>query len=362
MKRSAVLIALLALAPPGRVVAASPPDYVATFAQEATGCCGPPIVSIVQHNGRFRSDEVRKDVVVSDYDAPGQFTRVLVARLRSGALLSLQLDWASMPGTPALADRTPTAEHRTFMSETCRVWETSQAGFVQRGCTTADGIDLWRKDGTVRELTVTQLARRHVPASAVTPPLHLLDPRLWVSRGQRAQPADSEGAEVILTPDDFLRGPLVVRRSGAWLSVQQGRPASVDYTFTLSNSVERLSYLFYRTEKGAGHLSIGKARPGAEDEGGVPPAWIEGPGDETVLGEACRWVNPTPNIVTSEGGVRECRTRDGLPLKVSLGRRGGFTEYTAVTLHRGKVPLADVMPPPGQAALSTWGLPHPVGR
>jgi hypothetical protein len=362
MKRSAALIALLALAPPGRVVAASPPDYVATFAQEASGCCGPPIVSIVQHKGRFRSDVVSKDVVLSDYDAPGQFTRVLVARLRSGALYSLHLDWANIPETPALADRTPTAEHRTFMGEACRVWEASQARFVQRGCTTADGIDLWRKDGTVRELTVTQLTRRHVPASAVTPPLHLLDPRVWVSRGQRAQPTDSEGAEVVLRPDDFRRGPLIVRRSGAWLSVQQGRPASVDYTFTLSNSVERLSYSFYRTEKGAGHLSIQKARPGDEDEAGAPPAWIDGPGDETVLGEACRWVNPTPNIVTSESGIRECRTRDGLPLKVFLRRRGSETEYTAVTLHRGKVPLADVMPPPGPAGLSAWGLPHPVAR
>jgi hypothetical protein len=53
----------------------------------------------------------------------------------------------------------------------------------------------------------------------------------------------------------------------------------------------------------------------------------------------------------------ECRTPDGIPLRIWFWSRGGAASYSATRLSRHPIEFFEVMPPPELLERSRWRLP-----
>jgi hypothetical protein len=76
---------------------------------------------------------------------------------------------------------------------------------------------------------------------------------------------------------------------------------------------------------------------------------------ETLLGERCTWLDMSPGMMDAER--HECRTRDGIPLRIWFWSRGGAASYSAIRLSRRPIEVFEVMPPPELLERSRWQLP-----
>jgi hypothetical protein len=204
-----------------------------------------------------------------------------------------------------------------------------------------------------------RVERRSVDAEEVRPPDDLLSLEQWFgATGFARDPAPAEQM-------DF---ELVLARDGA----PTGAAMSV-----------RSRYPWYHEDRyDSGqlrHLSIRrKDRPTTLDVyvGGRAPdrlTMVNGPFDEqtqvpdlvpvplpeppeTLLGEPCIWMDRSPGMM--DAGRHECRTRDGIPLRIKFWSRGWYEGYSATRLSRRPIEFAEVMPPPELLDRSRWRLPQ----
>ena len=79
-----------------------------------------------------------------------------------------------------------------------------------------------------------------------------------------------------------------------------------------------------------------------------------------ILGETCQWWDVSP--YTADGGQVECRTADGIALQILYIRRSDAKTSTAVRLARRPVRLSEILPGPGIASPTAWGLADTVVR
>jgi len=252
-----------------------------------------------------------------------------------------------------------TGEAGAFSGESCRWWEVyrglsdGQPTFRRQACVTGDGIEVGSRtlgrDGEAwpsSSASATGLIRRPVERDEVQPVLPHRD--VWLGEALAAPARSSTGnfAVLLATPDGARK--MVIRRRGSWRGVQERNQNG-----SMSFSAHAEGGLAVAAVIGPDGQPTSLAYRQQPNTGQQAPAPVDAPG-ETVLGLSCGWWDVAPGV--SDGGRQECRTRDGLPLKVRIYNRFGFTELVAVRLDRNPGSVEDVMPPAPLLDLANWGV------
>lgn len=252
------------------------------------------------------------------------------------------------------------AVRRTFAGEDCTVWvvSTSTVGFgsPQESCVTADGVELARNygDSGVGHYEATRIERRSPPVSAMRPPFERLALRGWLSRSElRAGSEQASNAEIALSSSDRwgdTSARMIMRRIGSFTHIDrtEGSYRRVE----VSNYDLDFHYGLHFRDGQASLLLIQRLTGMTR----AAPASLPRPG-ETVLGERCEWFNADGAVVVTNSPTSECRTADGLPLKIVETRhRIGTLAWTAVALRRGPLSPERLEPPAEYQRPSAWGL------
>lgn len=239
--------------------------------------------------------------------------------------------------------RTRTRERDTALGETCSIWRAElddpppRDREIVEGCTTRDGVDLWRRmimpEGDLHgyhSVRATSVERRPVSVAEAHPPRELLDATAW--RDGPAEAGETPNNEVRLDGMDEaagLYGEMIIRRRAGWTYRSTvGRVISLEYDFGgpfysyAISSDGRLSHLFI-SRSDRPNASLNRS--------------------ETVLGETCTWFG-------ADLRNAECRTRDGAILAVRHSAAEHTAHWTATSVRRGGVAGADMQPPPEAAA------------
>jgi hypothetical protein len=282
----------------------------------------------------------------------GQAATFELGRFEDGrwAYLSVMDDPLSAPPPKAL--RAFTGETQTLLGERCRVWRLARGtpqgfAFVRSGCVTADGVELWRRQGNIDAVFARKVSREPVPAGAVRVPTEALDLAAWATP---AKPARHSGDYEVVLEAGPSEGPReTARRSGAWTSTLLELPG-LGSTLNVTNIEQGLGLQYSRHGDGTRSLSLYRRRGLV----GGDKVRLGGRGDETILGARCQWWDMMPGV--EDAGRTECRTADGVALKVERITRGQVTTLTAVRFARGRQPLAKVMPGRDIASPSAWGF------
>lgn len=239
--------------------------------------------------------------------------------------------------------RTQTRERDTALGETCSIWRAElddpppRDREIVEGCTTRDGIDLWRRmilpEGDLHgyhSVRATSVERRPVSVAEAHPPRELLDANAW--REGPAEAGETRNNEVRLEGMDVaagLHGEMIIRRRAGWTYISTAnRAISLEYDFG--------GPFFSYTIGSDGRLS--RLIISRSD---TPRASLNR--SETVLGETCTWFG-------ADLSNAECRTRDGAILAVRYSAGEHTAHWTATSVRRGGVAEADMLPPPEAAA------------
>jgi hypothetical protein len=350
----------------GAFVPAHGPDFVATYvAKRGWGPPGDDTETVSRSGGWVRIDRIENQHASTLYVGVSVPVSVSLARDETGGYLGLQINAAAYDSSPAIKyDSFRTGAVETVLGERCEVWniyrvptaERGASGFARTGCVNADGVELWRRTvggyGEMSSARALRVERRPVGARAVHPPRDLLDLRAW-GVADVAGPRKQPDFEVVFGSDFGInRRPMIIRRRLPWI-YEDTWDARVVRTVS-SRRLDGLTSLAASVDadgKPKG-LSIQRRNgPNPEPPGNAPATGKS----ETVLGERCAWVNTTPN--TYDYTRLECRTDDGVPLRIRIESRGGSYGYTATRLRRRPLRLAEVLPPAHMLKPGFWGLP-----
>ena len=318
----------------------APPDYLMVETQ--VGGRGPTQI-IRQHGGwkRIETEDVKsRGRWYETTDGRASISVIWGADGRPTMLLG---SLKSRFDAQILAARHTTGETRVVAGERCRVWRSEYRyrfnpdPIRESGCTTADGITLWRGYEHGSEWIATRLERRHVAPADVAPPIQWLDPTSWMDRPDAT--AVNPGFQVILRPiaERSGKGRWIVERSGPWTSTRTRDEARAMRHDTLTDESRRFAFT-YTSDRGGQSVSLQRR---SSDQPPFSPAAEHAShlADQRVLGEGCSWWVPNRDM---EDVVYECRTADGAPLKTRNEWDGDG--YIAMDFRRGPVPLARLLP------------------
>lgn len=225
--------------------------------------------------------------------------------------------------------------------------------FVQSGCRPSD-----------QQLTRWDPARqRMIPAADIkskplfVSPAALLDLHAWapaaafVDGPSRSAAGDYE--VVLKSPGSGPQRSRVVIRSGAWQ-----RTEDVDWQGRQSLTIQNLDIgisLSIRRNAQTRTLAIRGPSPIFPPPPPFTPPRVHSQQDAQVLGETCSWWDLMPGVY--DAGLWECRAPDGAPLaQRHFGRGGPGDDIFAVEVHRGRVPLARVLPSKAEVSAKLFGL------
>jgi hypothetical protein len=340
------------------------PDFVATYVvKRGWGPPGDDTQTVSRSGGWIRIDKVENHAASTVYAGVGVPVSVSLARDEAGRYLGLQIDPEAYDSSPGIQyDSSKTGAVETALGERCEVWNVYRApadrgmgGWARTGCVTADGVELWRKTvgryGEMSSARAFSVKRRPIGARAVHPPGDLLDLRAWGV-------ADVAGAggrpdfEVVLAVDPGSNRPaMTIRRHAPWIYEDAS-----DFRGVRTVSSRRLDGLMWisASVQADGRPKMFSIRRNTSNPAPLENAPATGR-SETVLGERCAWVNTTPNM--QDYGRLECRTDDGVPLRIRIESRGSSYGYIATQVRRRPVALAEVVPPGDMLKPEFWGLP-----
>jgi hypothetical protein len=343
------------------------PDFVATF--KVKRGWGPPgdddeIVTRARDWVRLDNREIGR--ASTDYVALDHLTHVGLGRDATGRYASLQIDGPGRQVAPGIDyDSVRTGAVETALGETCEIWDVYRqpkdrfnTGFRHLSCVTADGVELWRrttsKFGVMSSAVATGITRRPVSRAEVAPPADLLDLKVWGLDEGPASPANGPDYEVTLASEGMSTPrPATLRRHGLWR--YEDLPHLNGSRMVFSRRLDGAWSLSVTTDPaGQPAMLMLQHRPSQEGSA-VEPVAIGRP-PETVLGEPCAWVNTTPGV--TDYGRDECRTRDGVPLRIVITQRGSGYGFIATQVRRGPLKLAQVLPAPNLLDGGLWGLPR----
>jgi hypothetical protein len=264
-----------------------------------------------------------------------------------------------------------TGETDVVLGEPCEVWniyrsrpnETGRGGFARLGCVTPDGIELWRRTvGTAGDIRssaeAVHVERRSVEIGEVRPPNDLLNLERWFGVGAAARdavPADKPDFELVLAHDgNSGEAAITVRRRHPWHyddRYDEGGPRRVSV-----RREDRVTWLQIDVGPPGSdqRLSMSNRPSDARDQLWDPPVPLPSKPPQTLLGERCTWIDVRPNVLDLEH--HECRTEDGIPLRIWLWSRGGAASYSAISLRRRPIEFSEVMPPRELLERSLWRL------
>lgn len=275
-----------------------------------------------------------------EHTRPGQPFRFVTWRSADGRLVGVHAMDDPFAAPPPVELRRETGRIETHLGRQCRTWEAArpsglQRTFLQSGCSTAEGIDLWRKQANIDTITADRLQRAKVTAEEVRPPLEALG---TASLMREAAGSDHRGDyEVVLEGEDGSSASY--RRSGNWRYVEeQGRGF---ISIRINNGLTGVAIDYSRGKDGARRL--GWSRPPLApisrrtQFGGRS---LPGEPSQTILGERCVMRDMMPGVM--DAGQIDCLTKDGVPLISNRTSWGSGRSLRAVRLSRKPQSLAKV--------------------
>lgn len=275
-------------------------------------------------------------------------------------------------GTYSTYRREKTGERDRALGEDCDVWATTRVGEKDYGyksvfltCYTDDGIELWTRIRKTRGAKVEDqeysrtvlLQRRSVPLGEVLPPRDLLDRSRWSgfsavvpppSQAPVAHEVRLEGG-VPYEPESVRMR--IIRESYPW-SYQENARQTGERDWYIVNRATGLVVRARQYADGS-PKTFDVYHHGRE----IPEqAVVELGRTDTVLGEQCRWVKPARD--DHHEYMEECRTADGVVLLHKSGntRYGGDSSLKAVSVRRGAISPAKLLPPPKLMSPRSWQL------
>ncbi|MBO9543245.1 hypothetical protein [Caulobacter sp.] len=321
-------------------------DSTVVLTTQETGPLRTVRQTVRRHGPWVRIDTLDRDVTCTRY-----------VHRPSGLTVDVGTGYFSMNRPTLVAETTdyrsvPTGRTLQVAGETCQEWdvyrgmEGGQPTYRRLGCVAADGMELsshtvGRSGASLGQATTAiSVSRSPVSPSEVQPPTSL-DPIVW------APPTPArDGWEVVLSSDSG--GVRTVRARGAWRYQETRRP---DGARDISSNLASAGFQAQASIDREGvpiTVSI-MARPPVALDGERP---LDRP-RETVLGQTCAWYDSMPLV--SDAFRHECRTADGVVLRMAEGGRGrsGAT-YVAITLIDKPPAVAQMMPPATLFDLAAW--------
>lgn len=256
-----------------------------------------------------------------------------------------------------------TGERQTYLGETCMVWSIIKFSSSEvSACVTDDGIELWNQhvtdDGkSLARTEATSITRRAVRLEEVQPPKDMLSIAKWSDDPALFKDAAAEfdGYEAILEDPHTPENRKIFRKSGEWTMREEFRSNRYDSASFLYRDRE-LSISFTNRNGKRYLMSITRSLgPGVPNAAFDPKPLGK---KEQVFGETCEWIDRKPYM--SDAGEHACETSDGIALILTFTNRGFHknTKLEATKFRRGKIRLADALPPPDLFEFKTWGWPE----
>ncbi|MFJ6025577.1 hypothetical protein ACIQC9_13380 [Brevundimonas sp. NPDC092305] len=243
-----------------------------------------------------------------------------------------------------------------FAGEQCRWWSVyhglsgGEPSFRHQSCVTGDGIEIGsRTIGSNGEIwsfslaSATSIIRKPISASIVKPPEIPVNGWLDQFFGQFDR-SSARNFSVLLSGH---ASEMIVRRRGAWTGELTRRP---DGSLT-AHASKPGGYVSARIAAGGKAESLTYDRRPTR---AAPPEIAVNEPAETILGILCRWVGVMPDVM--DAGRHECRSENGIPLKVRLFSRGTRSDFVAVQIDRSAGSIEDLLPPPELLDPKTWGV------
>lgn len=286
------------------------------------------------------------------YTRPGQTFTFETTRAVNGRLVGVSAMDDPLTSPPSAALRRWIGPIETHLGERCRVWQAIRptkltGSFVQSGCATADGIELWRKQANIDAIFATHVRRVAVAPQAVRLPFEALDTAALMRVGA--------GTDHRRDYEAVLQGPggqsALFRRSGNWLYVEENAPGVV--SITIHNSATGVAISYSRGRDGTRRLGWSQPPFGANARGvELPGTPLPKTPARTILGERCTMRDLMAGV--SDAGRIDCLTTDGIPLLSSRQSWGSGQTLTATRLSRASQSLSKVMLPAAVTKSAAW--------
>lgn len=320
----------------------------------------PSAETLYQHGDRMliesniTNERTGERFVRREFTRPGQAVAFRMLSQEDGTYVSLTLMDDPLDAPPPKSLRNYPGDTGKVLGETCRIWQAVRptdskwsSDFVQSGCSTKDGVELWRRQASIDAIFARKVQRRPVSAESVRPPIEALDLSRWADlKGHQGHSADYE---VELRSESGRVRHRIARRSGAWVSVREGSYGPW-FGHSVRNKENGIRTQYSKDPKGNRQFTISRGRPTADD-GRVR---LKNVPDETILGERCEWWDSMPH--TYDAGQTDCITRDGIILKTNYVSMGSVSSIQAIRLTRSPQPLAAVLPSADIVSPSAWGF------
>lgn len=289
-----------------------------------------------------------------EFTRPGQSVVFRLLSAENGAYVSLTLMDDPLDAPPPKSLRNYAGDTGKVLGETCRIWQAVRpidskwsGDFVQSGCSTKDGVELWRRQANIDAIFARKVERRPVSAESVRPPTEALDLGRWA--GLPRSQDHSGDYEVELRSEDGRVRHRIARRSGSWVSISEDSYGPW-FGHTVTNKENGIRTQYSKDPKGNRQFTISRGRP-TTDDGRVR---LKNLPDQTILGERCEWWDSMPH--TSDAGRTDCITRDGIILKTNYVSMGSVTSIQAIRLTRAPQSLSSVLPTADMVSPSVWGF------
>ncbi|MGK6324769.1 hypothetical protein ACMGDM_17030 [Sphingomonas sp. DT-51] len=206
---------------------------------------------------------------------------------------------------------------------------------MQSGCSTAAGVELWRKQANIDTIITERLRESVVTAEDVRPPLEALDTASLMR--ETAGSDHRKDYEVKLEGDD--QNSALYRRSGNWRYVEEEGDGF--QLVKIDNLRTGVSISYSREKDGTRRLGWSRPpwalQPRKEQFSGRS---LRGEPAKTILGERCSMYDMMPGVM--DAGRLDCLTRDGVPLISNRSSWGRLRSWKAVRLSRKSQPLPQV--------------------
>lgn len=337
------------------------PDHELTWIRTETGPLR-QIQSRIRRDGAWvRRDWTDKGLTNTEVIHLSTGITVSEARDAAGAVGVYSIR-APRPDTGASATYVgrPTGERQERQGEPCEDHVVYAGGQFRRiACVTADGISVSEHtEGANGEAWPTSVAfaarltRRAVGSDLMQPPS--FDRNTWLGNPAANAVGEGENYTVLLEAQQGDIQYLIRRRQG-WTG-EEIRNRDGSATISAQNRAQG-RWVVARLGAGARpeEVTYGSHRTTAPGEG--DPVKLERPG-ETILGLPCTWYDVMPNV--HDAGRLECRTANGMPLRIQRIARGSIRiDAVATRVDRRQSATADVLPPQAWSSPQRWGVPAP---
>lgn len=331
-------------------------DAVITYDRPPPTFGHPTSFTVFQHQGMIRIDGEWG----SAFTSLGQNVRFGISRAENGDVIGVNMIIDSLDAPPLLSERQFSGAVEQHLGETCWVWQkvnvtNRNTEFIQSGCITSDGIELWRRQADIDYVIATSIERRPVDPEEVRLPTEMLDIANWID--WEDSPDHSGDYEAILEGDNENRQ--IFRRSGDWTyeGSEQSNLARRDWS--VRNAIVGVAIRYWERDDGTRAFTIERQSDERPIYFSPEPRQIEGRADETLLGLSCRWSElGSEIIVVSSAPTRRCLTNEGIPIKIveSGGRAARHEEFVIVSYSDAPQPFESILPGEELVSPESWGL------